>query len=277
MNRLILDMPAEQYHAHPAISKSGLDQLALCPKKYKWYRENGNVQTDAMAFGSAFHTLLLEPQKFPQYVAVEPAVNRRTTAGKAEYEAFQRANEGKAIIGAEDLEEMKLMAESIRDTASARYLLKGTGKIEPSLFWKDAETGVECRARPDWLRDDGLLVDLKTTICAEKTAFMKHAFSMRYHVQAAFYMEAYRRVTRREPEGFAFIAVEKKAPYCVCAFRSEPEFIELGVMEYREALASYADCLKKDEWPGYPDETLVPLTLPIWAKQLVKGDNYYGQ
>lgn len=277
---MILSMPAEQYHAHPAISKTGLDKVAQSPRHYRWYKDNDTLDTKALVFGRAFHTMLLEPELIDRQVVIKPEkYQTKEECGrtiKEQKEEFEALHAGKAIISKDDLETAKSMAASIRDTASARFLLKGAGKIEPSLFWQDGETGVDCRARFDWLRDDGLIIDLKTTRCAKPEEFVKHAYSYRYHVQAAFYMEAYRAVTGNEAQGFAFIAVEKEPPYCACVFIADNAFIELGEIEYRKDIAAYADCLKSNQWPGYPDEKMVPLALPYWVEKKLNNGEYYN-
>jgi exodeoxyribonuclease VIII len=164
------------------------------------------------------------------------------------------------------------MAKSVETHAAASFLLRReNGRPEVTALWTDQDTGVNCRARFDWLREDGLIVDLKTTRCAKPEAFEKLALEHRYHVQAAFYMEAYRRVTGNEPVGFAFVAVEKEPPYCACVYVSQPDFVQLGRVEYLKNLNTYAECRNNDEWPGYPDISLVPLSLPAWAQKLLNA------
>ncbi|NBO40554.1 MAG: hypothetical protein EBU92_03265, partial [Betaproteobacteria bacterium] len=62
---------------------------------------------------------------------------------------------------------------AIANHAGACTLLDGDIAIENSMFWTDQETGIECRARPDIIRPDGLIVDLKTTQDAGASAFAK--------------------------------------------------------------------------------------------------------
>ncbi|QKN87938.1 putative exonuclease [Acinetobacter phage vB_AbaP_Alexa] len=54
------------YHKGPGISKSGLDLIAQSPAHYYHAvnAANDNEPTAAQAFGTAFHTLLLEPEVF---------------------------------------------------------------------------------------------------------------------------------------------------------------------------------------------------------------------
>lgn len=273
--RLIESMPARDYHAHPAISKSGLDRIAKSPMHYAWEYLEGNRKTDteALALGRAFHTLLLEPELFDAEVAVSPKFDRRTKQGKADAEEFDIAAAGRTVIDRAQHGELTEMAAAIAAHPAARIVLEGKGRVEPSLFWTDADHGVDCRARFDWLRDDGLIVDLKTTRSAHPDDWPRLAHDHRYHVQAAFYMEAYRRVTGKEPAGFAFIAVEKVAPYGVSATFASPGFLDAGRLLWERDLETYARCLKANHWPGYP-ETLEPLNLPSWAQYRIEQGTY---
>lgn len=271
MNRIIVDMPPEEYHAHPAISKSGLDQIAKSPAHYKWWRENDEPDTDALRVGSAFHTLLLEPESFNARCLIWSGRPRNTKAGKDDYEAAEQEAAGRLLIKQSELEDMQAMARAIKAHPAAAIILNAKGRIEPSLFWQDVDTGVECRCRPDWLRDDGLIVDLKTTICAKPEEFERSAFKNRYPVQAKFYSDGYEAVTGKQSQGFVFIAVEKEPPYGVCVFVADQDFIATGLMQYRRDLERYAECAKTGEWPCYP-ETIVNLSIPPWAlKQLNNG------
>lgn len=274
--QLIPDMPNSVYHSREMkeqfISKSGLDKIARSPAHYKYFVENESEDTPALVFGRAFHTMILEPEKMDDEVIVLPdAWPTKKECGisiEEQKEAFRHKHQHKAILTADQMDMAKAMRASLDEHAAARFLLrKSPGKAEQTLLWQDADTDVKCRARLDWLADDGLIVDLKTTTCAKPEVFERSAYDYRYHVQAAFYLEAYRQVMGKEPLGFAFIAVEKEPPYCACVYLAQPEFIEIGRREYLENLMLYADCLQKNEWPGYPDISLVPLNLPAWAQK----------
>jgi hypothetical protein len=133
-----------------------------------------------------------------------------------------------------------------------------------SLYWTDTDTGVRCRARPDQVTADALVVDLKTTQNASADAFQRDAWKYRYHVQAAFYLDALR--TLRHPaESFVFIAVEKEAPYLVQVFVATDEFIDAGRVAYKMDLETYKSCLASGAWPGFPTDAQ-PLTIPAYAK-----------
>jgi len=277
---LIHDMPNEQYHSPEMkaqfVSKSGLDQIAKSPAHFKWFLDHPTEETPVLVFGSAFHTMILEPERADtDIIKIPDSWPTKAECGRSiadQKEEFRLLNRGKSMLTPEQMEMAQAMAKSVEAHTAASFLLRrDNGRPEVTALWTDEGTGVNCRARFDWLREDGLIVDLKTTRCAKPEVFERLAIDHRYHVQAAFYMEAYRRVTGNEPVGFAFVAVEKEPPYCACVYVSQPDFIQLGRMEYLKNLATYAECRNRNEWPGYPEVQLVPLGLPAWATKLLNA------
>lgn len=272
-NHIILDMTSEQYHAHEAISNSGLTELAKSAAHYRHYRENGSPDTDALNFGSAFHTMLLEPEAFDSRVQLWSGQSRATTKGKEEY--ANAVATGKLTLKIDEHVAMKAMCSAINAHVSSNVYLSGKGKVEASLFWTDAETGVQCRCRPDWMRDDGVLVDLKTTRDASPEQYERHAFNYRYWVQAAFYMQGYEAVTGKKCPAFAFVAVEKEQPYGCTLWIADESAVEAGKREVRRCLERYATAKKTGKFECYPD---VPLTLRLPAcaeKSLTQGATAY--
>lgn len=178
----------------------------------------------------------------------------------------------KEIITADELEKLEGMWASIQKHPKARQLLKpGTGVAELSCYWIDQETGVLCRCRPDFWSDTGWIVDLKTTRDASPDGFRKSLFGWGYFKQDPFYQdgasEALKQgagsVDRPSPKGFAFVAIEPVAPYPVTVFIMGNVSRDIGRREYREDLATYAECLSSDHWPAYSDNIEV-IELPEW-------------
>lgn len=71
MSKIIYDLPNSEYHASPAISKSGLDKIALSPAHFKADQEQEiKSDSDILIFGSAFHDYILLPEIFQIKYAV---------------------------------------------------------------------------------------------------------------------------------------------------------------------------------------------------------------
>ena len=259
------------YHAHSAVSKSHLDQVARSPLHYfaRYLDPNRIVPepTPAMAIGSAVHTHVLELDQWDaRYVSAPDGIDRRTKAGKAEWEAFTTAATGRTVLPKADADLVMRMAHSVFTHPAAAMLLALPGKAETTHMWIDAATGLQCKCRPDWLTDDGrLLVDLKTTEDASARGFAKSIAQWRYHVQASWYLDGIEQATGTRPEHFLFLCVEKKAPYAVAVYAADAEMIAAGAHTAARDLDVLATCKAANAWPGYSDQ-IEPISLPPWMR-----------
>lgn len=264
------------YHAHPAVSKSHLDLIARSPLHY-WARyldpDRKPVEpTPAMRFGTAFHTHVLELDRWDQEIAVAPACDRRTKAGKEAYAAFQDAAAGKTVISADDAEQVQAMARAVFRHPGAAMLLGLPGKAETTHMWTDATYGVECKCRPDWLTDDGsIVVDLKTTKDASPRGFRRSIGEFRYQVQAAWYLHGLKQATGRRPDQFVFICVEKEPPHACAVYAADAEMIERGQQQAMADLGELAACRAADRWPSYSDQ-IETIGLPGWMTGVGNSD-----
>jgi hypothetical protein len=258
----------DEYHQGEGISKSGLDLIAQSPLHYwaKYLDPNRESQepTPALLLGTAIHTSVLEPERFATGYRVAPKVDRRTKDGKAAWEGFQAecAANNATPISFDDYEICRRIADQVRSHPTAQTLF-AKGAAEQSAFWVDDETGVLCKCRPDWLTSQ-MIVDLKSARDASPGAFQRAAWSYRYHVQAAWYLDGVAAATGKPRDAFIFAAFEKEPPFACAFYYADETMIEAGRQEYRRLLRVYADCLNSGRWPGYPIE-LQALTLPAWA------------
>lgn len=257
-------MTNAEYHAHPAISKSGLDRIDQSPAHYRAWLSEPRITTPALTFGSACHNYVLECETFEnRYVVAPSGIDRRTKAGKELWEAFTSEAAGREIISTDDMEKLVAIRASIIDHPVAEELLDhGSGKAEVSVFGVLDDVGVKCR--PDWLREDGIVVDLKTTDNAGHSAFSRSVAKYRYHVQSAFYSDLLEAVTCEPVKAFVFIAVEKAPPYAVSVYELDAESLEVGRSAYQRNLDTFRRCLEANHWPAYSD-AIETLTLPRWA------------
>ena len=182
-----------EYDQAEGVRRSDLWRMADSPEKYRYFLEHPMEQTPAMAFGSACHKMILEPDDFGNEYAIAPEINRRTNAGKAEWEAFCAENEGKIIISKEDAETMAEMEAAMEACPKAMELLRGEGASEVAVFWTDPETGEKCKVKLDRLilgKDRNIIVDYKTAVSAQTDKFNRSIFNYGYALQAAMYTES---------------------------------------------------------------------------------------
>jgi exodeoxyribonuclease VIII len=225
-----------------------------------------------MAIGSAVHTHVLELDQWDaRYVTAPEGINRRTNAGKAEWEAFEVASTGRTVLAKADAELVMRMGHSVFAHPAAAMLLAMPGKAETTHMWTDQATGLRCKCRPDWLTDDGsLIVDLKTTEDASPMGFRKSIANWRYHVQASWYLDGLEHATGKRPDQFIFICVEKKPPFACAVYAADVEMIQIGAEAAARDLDVLATCKVANAWPGYSDQVEM-ISLPPWMRPRPDG------
>jgi hypothetical protein len=257
----------EQYHRMDGWSKTNLDRVHQSVAYYLECKQNPQQPTSAMAFGAAFHCAILTPALFQSSYAIAPSFDRRTKQGKEDYSKFQADNLGKTLLDAEDFVIVEGMRSAILKHPLASDLLTH-GEAEQSFFWTDPQTKLLCKVRPDYLRADGICVDLKTCEDASYEAFQRSIANGRYHVQAGYFIDGVFGATQQRVDDFVIIAIEKSRPYGIMIYRLSEADIDIGRSEYQKDLDTIVD------WNANPQkyeivypasENPIEITLPAWA------------
>lgn len=263
---VITDLPEEEYHRHPALSSSGARLLLPpnCPAIYRW-RMNHPETSDAFDIGHAAHMLALGAGA-PIYTL--DADDWRTKAAKEE--AAGAREFGMTPLLKKDHEKVLAMAERLREHPIAgRLFAPGAGRPEVSLFWTDDETGVDCRARLDWLpptQASGRVVvaDYKTTAKPNpRYGFGKTVADFGYMQQDAWYCEGVRAAGLADDVAFVFVVQSKVPPYLVHVAQLDAEAQQIGHNLNRKARAVFADCTRTDTWPDESGSVEL-VSLPSW-------------
>lgn len=270
-------MTEHEYRSHPAISRSELWKINDSPEKFKWFKDHPISPTPALLFGQVVHKLLLQPESFNDEFAVAPCIDRRTKAGKEEYEAFVRTVGDRAVVSIDDYNKASEMVQAVRDNRIASKYLNG--KTEVPFFWTDEDTGEQCKCRLDILTEiDGryTIVDYKTTGNAKTDIFSnKDVFKFGYHVQAAMYSDGVMHgCSLPYRPDFVFIAQEKTVPYAVNVIVVPEDVMLAGIDKYRELLGIYHECKATDLWYGYNGafDELNEVYLPGWMQLGVEDE-----
>lgn len=254
-------MTEQEYRQADGVNKSTLWNLRKSPAHYKYFLENQREDTAAFAFGRAVHAAILTPSAFKKdFVVIPEGIDRRTKAGKEEYQAFLDASAGKEILTAADAETVKAIVKAFKKNRDAVQLLKGTKREKP-LFWTD-DNGIFCKCRIDAYKA-GLIVDLKTAQDAETETFTKEALRYGYDVQAAHYLDAYQHKESAVRPEWYFIVIEKTEPYAINILRADIGFLDYGFIRRQELIEKLKACQDQKE---YPDYGINELCLPAWAE-----------
>ena len=255
----------KDYYQIDAVSASLLKRVIKQSPLHAEESMKPSEGTPAMRMGTAFHASVLEVENWEELIAVSPAVDRRTKAGKAEYAEFAETSVGKTIITPDQDFAIQQMKENILLHPEAFDLLEDCTATEfQTTFEFD---GMDCKAMID-LCGENVIVDLKTTQDASPDAFMKSSANWLYHMQLAWYANAMG-MELDEVDAY-IIAVENVAPYQVAVYRFSADALDQG-------FKLCMDGMKK--WKQYKLQKSVgnkvlaygsdvkDLDLPAWARR----------
>ena len=280
----------ESYHKGPGVSSTEIKLLAtktpehyytkrsatpFGPRDYrKLYREweaeaeeaPSQQALDALAFGTACHTAILEPDLLDETVIEGPKVKRRS---EKVWKDFVEEHADRIVLLPKTYRLMKLIQARVLLHEYGRILFKPEdGGCEVSVFAEDPEFAVLRKIRMDkYNAAHGLIVDLKTTIDASLNGCRRAIENFWYHLSAPYYLDTFEHAFGERLSGFLFVFVEKEPPFGVRIVELDRASMEFGRRVNRRALRLWRECVDADHWPGYPPEpTLVELR--PWALQI---------
>lgn len=270
-------IPLEDYHGKrdlldgPSVSKSILKHLVPAfggsPKAFwgRWKYNPNHIEqetTKALDFGKAAHCLLLGDEVFEDKFVVRPAHRPDDMALPEKERRLWNANANDCKAFLKDAEDRKLTVitpdqygriQRIHADASEYPLVKAgvlNGKIERSMFWKDPQTGIWLKARPDAVPvADGLYADLKTASSFSEDFLERQVGDAFYFVQAA--------ITRMVCHGlqmpfdtFALVYVLNDDVPDTAHVEIDSFDIDRGERLVKWCLRTIRHCLDTGEWPG---------------------------
>ena len=254
------DISFSDYLADPAVNNSSLKIFAQSPAKFLHWKNNDRPGTPAQIEGSALHCAVLEPKQFAKRFGKGPAP-RIGSSGRAKWDL---ANPKAMPLAQSSWDKVQGMANAFKHTScTVAQDLLSDGTPELSIWFDDPLTGLRCKIRPDYLRNDDVIIDIKSTQNGSPEGFLREIKRWGYNYQAAFYLQgvnsAYAAAgVRRRTETFIIIAVENFPPYEVAVYLISEEIIAEAQVQINANLERYAECLEADTWPGYPNKIMIP-------------------
>lgn len=235
----------DEYHAHPAISKTKLDLIADNPHSMAWAGacKVDHEKLSTFDFGDAMHAICLEPDRLHEDFAIMPDFNLRASAGKYAKAEFEKENSNKKILSAKEHKKLILMYDSVMSHPQARDLIEAEGVCEGSYFWTDEVTGLDCKCRPDKeIESRSILTDIKTTDSLKKFCYSVEDY--RYYVQDPFYCDGVGRF--KDTPKMLFLVIQKTIEcgrYPVAVWRLPEEAVTEGRKRYKSDLMRYRNFL----------------------------------
>ncbi|MGY3130077.1 hypothetical protein ACVWZM_000759 [Bradyrhizobium sp. USDA 4501] len=278
-------LPLPAYHRGdicdgPSVSSTTLRKLWETSPAHAWAHCPVNParveepDSEAFVLGRAAHHLLTAEIGFADVFVVRPETldGEKWNGNRKECKRWLAAKkrEGLTVVTVAQVEVIRGMAISL----GAFPLVQAgalNGLIERSLIWKDKETGLWLKARPDVTPNaSGDFTDLKTTPSVLYRDLQSSVATFNYHQQAALVLEG-AMALGLEANSFTLIWVEKSPPYCVRAQQLKDDDIARGMKQNRAALRTFADCLASGVWPGPGDDRddAEYVDLPDWKRKQI--------
>jgi exodeoxyribonuclease VIII len=267
------DVDLAVYHSWDAASNSRLQAIAdRSPAYCRHVMDVGSEDTAATIRGTAVHCAILEPEQFEKRFVLggfcEASLKTGDRAGLpcgapglehldgewrcGKHKGIKQPH-GPRILSPEEWDKARFARDAVFAHPVARQYLAGAHVAERSYVWTDERTGLLCKARPDLTCEGGVLLDVKSTRSTHPDHFPFHVRDYGLHRQVALYIEGCRAHGVEISEA-RWIAIEDTAPFEVRCPKVGARTIEIGAMEVREYLATYAYCKSTGVWPGYPHE-----------------------
>lgn len=266
----IIDIDDPGYFRLKSIDQSQLKQFLKNPADWAYHRLNDDHKpTDAMNFGTAFHAYLLgtsDVVSLPEGESFRSKDNQKWRADQLEA--------GNIIVSYNDMQLLKRMKEGIEQTSLMPeypdYMeIIEQGTKEQCIEWKDRQTGLMLKAKPDLIpAGTDYLVDLKTAQKADAESFAKEVINYGYHIQTVFYRAA---VAACKPDAFdrgskapstmQFWVFEKSdaCDWQPFSISDDNPITNLAATSIRQALLGIALMVKKAKEEGYAENTPDPV------------------
>lgn len=267
-------LPLDLYHDDctdgPGISSSGLRTIEAKTPLHYWATSYLNPERlerepeDHFVFGDAAHKLLLGEQGFREQFVVRPDTWQDWRTKDAQKWRTEQTDAGRSVLIPDDLVAIRHIAKQLAaDPLVASGILQG--KVEHSLIWKDAPTGIWLRSRPDVIpAADGVLVDLKTTTDASPQGVELAVRKFGYAMQGALAGLGMKATLGIDMTDFVLVWLEKKPPYAVRVSPVDNEWIYWAKRQLRRSIDTFARCLEAKQWPGYEGERTT--SMPTWLR-----------
>jgi len=271
---LYADVPEQEYHDHPALSRSILAEAARYSPMHahhKWQSDEEG-SSDAASLGTALHARVLEPSVFESKydVAADQCEATKGDGDQCSYSAKYRhdgtwycgthAPDGEPddieVLKADHAEAVSAMAEALEgDPDTSRLLFGLPGHSEVTILFDDPGTGIRCRARIDRiveLHDGVALVDVKSTRSAHPSDFQRKMGKYGYWLQYPFYTLAAQE-TGLKVRDFVYACVESEPPYAVQCYRPHPQDKQVMQRRCGELISTVAEAEEGGQYGGYAD------------------------
>ncbi len=243
------------YFDRPGISFHQLKDLGTVSPEF-YYRshvtkELGRSSSANMAFGTAVHAAILEPEKYQELVTICPA--EFTTPGgalstaKAAKEWRESLPPFACVLTAFDHARAQYCAERVRKNPLAQQMLKGATVESEHIM--ELAPGIMGKAKIDIVDSNKAVWDLKT---------IKSLDDIKDHCRDFCYVEQIDWYAKQTDNGFGgMLFIESEEPHRVALVHAAHGLQEQARKRWQGWLTKYIECQASGEWPNDPLEPII--------------------
>lgn len=255
----------KDYHDnYDYLSKSFLTKFDTSPAHaYHYMMHRGEIDTPAMRFGRAYHSII-EGKFFARFAIFDETARPeldKTMASKAnkEWKAtfLQAAKENNMeVIGREEADQIGAMLERLKANEIVQ-MIKAFDLVQEEAFRAEID-GYKIKCKPDGLQlnrgknGENLVIDWKTCASVHPMKVKYDIPKFGYDVQAAMYSEIISAMNDNRETNFMFIFQEKNEPYDVLpvVIRWGSNVMQEGSDKWRDYYIQARKCFDTGIWPG---------------------------
>ena len=293
-------MGENEYHAdpcpEPSLSSGVARTLHERSPLHAWMahpRFGGQVTVPSqpMLFGSAVHTMVLQPADL-QHLTVVHGPDGAYDNWRSKDARLQRdlaLASGDIPMLEHEYEAAKELADVIKASKFLRTLHEITPPVdecnkynfieraESVITW--TEDGAWFRIRPDHFvatDRDVFITDLKTTGVAATPDGWARTMMWNYAMQSGMYRRGLQKLYPDHDVHWTFVVAETDAPYGIASFEFDEQGEEYGNEIIEQAITTWKRCLRNNEWPCYLTNGVFVVETPFYIRNKAGwvGTNY---
>jgi hypothetical protein len=267
MHNLIL-MPADAYHAHPAIgsttAKNALKSLRLLKDTLDGIHRVADRPT--FQLGRLCHQMVLEPDQFANCVVSQGPINPKTNAAYGRdtkaWAEWQDANPGLTVVDPWILRMLDRMPPEVQ------AVLAEPGISEGSAF-AHIEDAFGAKCRPDRFTDAGEIYDLKTIDDLDQVD--RAITRCSYWFSAGWYRRVMCELTGEKPP-FMFIFAEKSAPHRWEIVTLDDDYLAFADAKVEQTIEQICNAYGSGDWSDGRPVRRVSF-MPEWIDTVTVGED----
>lgn len=269
-------MDNEEYHALKRVQTSSLKMLKSNPRKYQaCYVTGEQPKPDlsdkrAVIIGDMVHQALLEKRDVSEVIVPYPmdclgAGGRLKPKPASEFRERMKS-EGRVAVKDDEFKRIFSICNSVLHHDLGKLIGRDDIVFEEAIFWTDMGTGLDCKAKPDFMyeaEDSVICYDLKVTEGISPSNWGRIAKRLGYWLQDAHYSSGLAHITGK-PVKFQFWVVESVWPFRVAQYEWDQISRERASEAYVRLLNELKRRTEENDWSEDWESSPTYLTLDPW-------------